>query len=125
MVFHAVLLMMLALITLPEQTAATRIVAVANPTDIEEVENLDNENIDPMDVTVFEGEAPADAIASPTTTATLDVPSLDDVSAGPAQFKLTDFGEMTAPSDDLMDRIGGGIGEGLGEARGAKRARAC
>ena len=66
MVFHAVLLMMLALITLPEQAAATRIVAVANPTDIEEVENLDNENIDPMDVTVFEGEAPADAIASPT-----------------------------------------------------------
>jgi hypothetical protein len=120
MVFHAVLLMMLALITLPEQAAATRIVAVAIPTDIQEVENLDNENIDPMDVTVFEGEAPADAIASPTTTAVLDVPSLDDVSAGIAQFKLMDFGEMSAPSDDLMNRIGGGISEGLGEARGAK-----
>ncbi len=36
------------------------------------------------------------------------------------EFKLTDFGEMSAPSDDLMNRIGGGIGEGLGEARGAK-----
>ena len=41
MVFHAVLLMMLAVVTLPEQAAATRIVAVANPTDIEEVENLE------------------------------------------------------------------------------------
>ena len=27
---------------------------------------------------------------------------------------------MSAPSDDLMNRIGGGIGEGLGEARGAR-----
>jgi hypothetical protein len=120
MVFHAALLMMLALITLPQQAAATRIVAVANPTDIEEVENLESENIDPMDVTVFEGEAPADAIAAPSTTAVLDVPSLDDLSAGPAEFKLSDFGELSAPSDDLMNRIGGGISEGLGEARGAK-----
>ncbi len=119
MVFHAVLLMLLALITLPDQSTATHIVAVANPTEIEEVENLESESIDPMDVTVFEGEAPADAIAIPTTTAVLDVPSLDDISAGPAEFKLTDLGELSAPSDDLMNRIGGGISEGLGEARGA------
>ena len=34
------------------------------------------------------------------TTAPLDVPSLDDLSAGPAEFKLAEFGEMSAPSDD-------------------------
>ena len=120
MMFHAALLMILAVVTLPETVAENRILAVANPTDVEEVENLDNEQIDPMDVTVFENQAPADAVASPMTTETLDVPSLDDVNAAPDQFKLEDFGEMTAPSDDLMDRIGGGMAEGLGEARGAK-----
>ncbi|MHB8973160.1 MAG: prenyltransferase/squalene oxidase repeat-containing protein [Pirellulaceae bacterium] len=120
MLVHAALLMILAVITLPETVAENRILAIADPTDVEEVENLDNEQIDPMDVTVFENQAPADAVASPMTTDTLDVPSLDDMNAAPDQFKLEEFGEMTAPSDDLMDRIGGGMGEGLGAVRGAK-----
>ncbi|MHB0954762.1 MAG: prenyltransferase/squalene oxidase repeat-containing protein [Pirellulaceae bacterium] len=120
MLFHAALLMILAVVTLPETVTENRILAVANPTDVQEIENLDNEQIDPMDVTVFENQAPAAVMASPTTTETLDIPSLDDVNAAPDQFKLEDFGQMIAPSDDLMDRIGGGMAEGLGEARGAK-----
>jgi hypothetical protein len=55
----------------------------------------------------------------------LEVPSFDDISAAPQQFNLEDFGEMTAPTDDLIDRVGGGIGEGLGEARGANARRAA
>ena len=56
MMFHAALLMILAVVTLPETVAENRILAVANPTDVEEVENLDNVQIDPMDVTVFENQ---------------------------------------------------------------------
>ncbi len=120
MVIHAVLLTVLALLTLPEKPPENRIVAVSDPSDVEEVEKLDNEQIDPMDVTVFENQAPAEVMATPTTTYTVDVPSLDDMDAAPDMFELEDFGERTAPSSDLMDRIGGGIEQGLGAARSAK-----
>ncbi len=72
---------------------------------------------------VFEGQAPADLTDTRVTTADLDIPSLDDVSAAPEQIKLEGFGEMVAPSDALMDKIGGGMGTGLGESRGAKARR--
>ncbi len=123
MMIHAVLLMILALMTLPQPPEGQQIVAVADPNRVEEVENLENEEIDPLDVDVFEGQMPAESSDIRTTTAELDVPSLDDVSAAPEQIKLEDFGDMAAPSDALMDSIGGGIGEGLGEARGAKARR--
>ncbi len=124
MMVHATLLMILALMTLPERPAEQRIVAVSDPNRVEEVENLENEDIDPLDVDVFEGQIPAELTDTRTTTAELDVPSLDDISAAPEQIKLEDFGDMAAPSDALMDRIGGGIGKGLGEARGEKARRA-
>lgn len=120
MVIHIALLTILALLTTPEKTPENRIVAVSNPSEIEEIEKLDNAQIDPADVTVFENQAPAEVLATPTTTYTVDIPSLDDLNAAPDMFKLEDFGERTAPSSDLMDRIGGGIDEGLGAARSAK-----
>lgn len=120
MVVHAGLLMIMAVITLPDMVEEKRILAVANPTDVEEVENLDNEQLDPVDAPVFEGAAAADTAGAPMTTNTLDVPSLEDSGAAPDQFKLEDFGDMVAPSNDLTDRIGGGMAQGLGESRGAK-----
>ena len=61
MVLCAALLMLLALIPLPEQAATTRIVVVANPREIDEVESLEvesleSEDIDPIDVVPFEGD---------------------------------------------------------------------
>jgi hypothetical protein len=120
MVVHAALLMIMAVVTLPELAEEKRILAVANPSDVEEIEKLDNEQLDPVEAPVFEGAAQATEVGAPMTTDTLDVPSLDDVNAAPDQFKLEEFGEMFAPSDDLADRIGGGMAEGLGESRGAK-----
>ncbi len=104
MVVHAVLLIVLALITLPERPPEKRIVAVANPDNVEDVENLESEEIDSLDVHVFEGPAPAESIEKDMTTAEPDLPSLDDMGAAPDQFKLEDFGEMLAPSDDLLER---------------------
>lgn len=124
MIVHAVLLMILALLTMPELAPEQRIVAVANPVSLEEVENLAVEDIEALNVDVFEGAAPAEVVEVRTTTADVDLPSLDDMSAAPEQFKLEDFGDMAAPSDDLLDRIGGGVGEGLGDVRGAKARRA-
>ena len=84
---------------MPERPPEKSIVAVANPNNVEDVENLESEEIDSLDVERFEGEAPAEMIDTYTTTAELDVPSLDDVSAAPEQIKLEDFGDMVAPSD--------------------------
>lgn len=120
MVVHAALLMIMAVVTLPELAEEKRILAVANPTDVEEVEKLENEQLDPVEAPVFEGAGPAAEVGAPMTTDTLDEPSLDDVNAAPDQFKLEDIGDKFAPSDDLTDRIGGGMAEGLGESRGAK-----
>ena len=80
MLVHAALLMILALITLPERPPEQNIVAVADPNDLEEIENIESEQIDPMDVDVFEGEAPADDSDTRMTTAELEIPSMDDVS---------------------------------------------
>lgn len=125
MVAHAALLTILALLTLPERPPDQRIVAVANQNDVEEVENLEQEDIDPLDVEKFEGAAPAEVLDAHTTTADYDVPALDDVSAAPEQMKLEDFGEMSALPDALLDQVGGGTGTGLGEVRGAKARRAA
>lgn len=121
MFVHAVLLVVLAVITLPETSSDEQIVAVANPSQMEEIENLDHAVIDPVDMTVFSNQAVADAPDIPSTTSeSLDVPSLDDLGAAPEQFRLDDMGKLFAPRDDLMDRIGGGMTEGLGDARSVK-----
>ncbi|MBM4090081.1 MAG: hypothetical protein FJ276_11775 [Planctomycetes bacterium] len=117
------MLMILAWITMPDRADDSQIMAIANPNDAEDVEILDSEEIDPLDVTVFENEAPRDS--TDTTTMTVNpvpTPSLEDLSAAPDQFRLDDFGELSVPTNDLMDRVGGGLGEGLGKVRG-KNAR--
>jgi len=124
MVFHAALLILLALLTLPERPPEQRIVAVANPNEMQEIENLPDEQIDALNVEVFEGQAPAELTDVRTTTAEMDVPSMDDLSAAPEQIKLESFGEFSALPEAMMDRIGGGVGSGLGEVRGAQARRA-
>lgn len=124
MMVHATLLMILALATLPDRLAEQQIVVVSQPNDVEEVEKLEREEIDPLDVDVFEGQAPAALTDVRTTTAELEVPSLNDVNAAPEQIKLEDFGEISDLSEALMDRVGGGMGTGLGKIRGASARRA-
>ncbi len=125
MVIHAILLIVLALLTLPERPAEERIVAVANPNETTEVEKLEVEELTEMNVDMVTGEAPSEVIDEHTTTAELDVPSLPDVSAAPEQVRLDNFGELAAPSDDLLDRMGGGTGLGLGESRGERARKAA
>ena len=72
----------------------------------QEVENLDTEQIDPMDVTVFEYDAPLATNVGINSPDDATMPSLDDLAAGPDQFKLNHFGELTVPTDDLMDKVG-------------------
>ena len=47
--------MILALMTLPERPPEQQIVAVANPNDVEEIEDLESEEIDPLDVEYSKG----------------------------------------------------------------------
>ncbi|MFO7908407.1 MAG: prenyltransferase/squalene oxidase repeat-containing protein [Planctomycetota bacterium] len=124
MLVHAVLIMILAVVTMPQRRPEQRIVAVSNPSELEEIEKLDQEEIDPLNVEVFEGQAPAELTDVRTTTDDLDVPSLDDVSAAPEEITLEDFGEMSDLSEALMDRVGGGTGSGLGKIRSASGRRA-
>ena len=123
MVLHAAMLIILALMTLPERPAEQRIVAVASQSEPEDVEDLNVDEIDPMDVEVFEGLSPADSVDDRTTTAELTVPSLDDMSAAPPQAAFVDMGEMSNLQEALIDRVGGGEGTGLGDVRGAKARR--
>ena len=56
MLVHAALLMTLALMTMPARLPEQRIVAVANPNSMEEIENLLDEEIDALDIEKFEGQ---------------------------------------------------------------------
>ncbi len=123
MVLHAVMLIVLALLTLPERVPEPRIVAVSDQSAPEDVEDLKMDEIDPMDVEVFEGLSPSDTVDERTTTAELAVPSMDDVSAAPTQMVFEDMGDMSNLQEALIDRVGGGTGTGLGDVRGANARR--
>ncbi len=120
MVVHAVLLMILALVTLPEKGPLEQIVAIANLSEeTEEIQDFQEEEIDPVNVETFDNTAPLEMADLQPTEDDMNMPDFDDVDAAPMDFKLEDFGERTAPRSNLTDRLGVMGGTGL-EGRGSK-----
>jgi hypothetical protein len=126
-VVHFILLTVLALMVVPPPPDNSTAVAVtATPTQEETVEefeeekvelNLDNTEVssDPTNVVAVVATEMTEAVETPS-------PAMD-VDAAPIAVELSDFGEETAPKNDLMATIGSFTGTGVagrGEAaRGA------
>ena len=122
--FHAVLLVILALISLPEIKESAKQVLTAAPAEVEELEEMEDiqdlqemeledmpemEDLPTLPVAVPDApEEVMDPVETPTT----------DLTAAPAQIEISDFGETTAPKNDLMTEVGAVSGSGL-SGRGA------
>jgi hypothetical protein len=124
-VTHMIIVIIMALITVgnQQQTFTTDIVVDA-PQDVEELKELDEEVVpemilDPNVVTTTTSSEFATAatqnVVEPTVV--VDVPATD-IDAAAIQVDLQDFGERTAPKNDLVKDIGALTGTGL-SGRGA------
>jgi hypothetical protein len=114
MVFHMVLLLILALWVIPEpdRSGLSRIV-VPPPSKIEELEEIREEPLEqPLNV-----ETPLDVVIAPDPTQVPEMPKADDMDAATTKVDLENFGLLQAPRSDLLARVGTFYGHGL-EGRG-------
>lgn len=121
MVVHAVLLIVLALLSFgPEIEKAVTTLSVATAVE-EELEEFEIEEFEPIDMETFETTDPTPVEAVAATEVPQEVTEVsvaNDVDAAPVQVDLVEFSERTAPKSDLMATIGAVSGSGL-EGRGA------
>lgn len=126
-VVHFFLLIILALLTVPPPPNNSKSIAVSSaPVQEEKVEEFEEEKVElNLDNTVVSTD-PTQVVAQVATemTEAVETPSpAMDVDAAPIAVELSDFGEQTAPKNDLMATIGSFTGTGVagrGEAaRGA------
>ena len=120
MVIHVIVLLVLALVTLPPQVSDDLRQLVIGPTEVQELEELDelaDEPLQSIDVSntemiAIESRAVED----------VDVSAADDVAAAAVSVELSDFGLETAPKSDLLASVGAFAGDAL-SGRGEGQAR--
>jgi len=119
-IIHAILLVILAIWTVGENIKVVTQIVAENFGDAEEIEEFKDEMLpEPVDVmtnATVATEAVAGAVDVPTEVT--DVSVSNDVDAAPVQIELSNFGEKTAPRNDLAKAIGAVTGSGV-EGRGA------
>lgn len=125
-VVHFILLTILALMIVPPPPDNSKSVAVTStPTKEEEVEEFEEEKVElNLENTEVSEQTNVVAVVATEMTEAVETPSpAMDVDAAPIAVELSDFGEQTAPKNDLMATIGSFSGTGVagrGEAaRGA------
>ncbi|MCO6454838.1 MAG: terpene cyclase/mutase family protein [Pirellulaceae bacterium] len=121
MVVHAVLLIVLALLSFGPDLEQVKTMLSVVPSEVEEeIEQFEMEEFEPLDVEVTEVTTPTPvaAVATEVPQEVTEVAVANDVDAAPVHVDLVDFSERTAPRNDLMAEIGSVSGSGL-EGRGA------
>lgn len=124
-VTHMIIVIIMALITVGnQQQPFTTDIVVDAPQDVEELKELDEEVVPEMilDPNVVSSTTSSEFATAATQnvvepTVVVDTPSTD-IDAAAIQIELSDFGERTAPKNDLMKEIGALAGSGL-DGRGA------
>ncbi len=118
MVVHAILLLILAVLTLPEQIKdVAKVLTIGKEAAIEEIEDFQLEEVTPLDVEAVTTD-PVAVVASAVEVPVTEVSVANDLDAAPVQVELSDFGSQTAPKNDLLKEIGAMGGSGL-DGRGA------
>ena len=121
MVVHVVVILALALLSLPPPVlddVRQLVVAPGVDQQLEEIEELDQEpleqiNFEVVTDMVFESQVEPEEI---------DTSPFDEMESAAATYKLEDFGISTAPQSDLLNQVGSFSGSAL-DARGSARAR--
>ena len=119
-VVHAVVLLVLALITMPPpllDQARQLVVAPGEDEALEEIEDLDDEPLEEIDMDVadfvFESQVPQEVI---------DTSAFDEMEAAAVSVELSDIGLETAPTSDLLNQVGAYSGNAL-DGRGSGKDR--
>lgn len=115
-VVHFIGVIILALINVAPPPPSQQISAVSPPTEEEEeVEEFKEEKME-INVTETTVNTSSDVVSALTSDVveTTDTPSVAmDVDAAPVHIELSDFGEQTAPKNDLMATVGAVTGTGV------------
>jgi hypothetical protein len=122
MVVHAVVLLGMALISLPADVmdqARQLVVAPASDEELEEIEQPDEQPLEEIDVNFDASDVVLDASVEPEM---VDVSPFDDASAALASVELDPIGLEHAPRADLLNTVGALAGGDL-DGRGANKGR--
>lgn len=120
MVIHVIVLLVLALVTLPPKVSDDLRQLVIGPSEVQELDELEEladeplQNIDVSNTEMMAIESRA--------VEDVDVSVADDVAASAVSVELSDFGLETAPKNDLLASVGAFAGDAL-SGRGEGRAR--
>ncbi len=124
MVVHAIMIIILALFTYSEVDSVVQNLVVPQPEPQEELEDFELEDIVEVDVQAFENTVGPEMTNQPlqVETMTTDDFLTDDLDVAPVAIELSDFGEKTAPKNDLLGEIGAVTGTGV-SGRGSAKMR--
>jgi hypothetical protein len=129
MVVHAVVLMVLAILTFGPDLDKVKAVITSGPPaeELEEIEEFQEQLIEPVDVEAFDtitDITPIQMISDSIPEDVTEVSVADDLDQAAITVDLFDFGEETAPKNDLTKEIGSYTGTGL-DGRGTAASRAA
>jgi hypothetical protein len=129
MVVHAAVILIMAMIQIDNTAqAVTAVITSAPPTeDLENIEEFDLNEDQPTPIDVNANLAdvvPVTSISETIQDVTQDVAIANDVDQAAIYVELQDFGEETAPTNDLYKEIGAFSGKGF-EGRGTAESRAA
>jgi hypothetical protein len=127
MLLHMVILLVLAMFTLPESTSEMLRQLVISPgnDEMDELEQLEEDQLEQLDLDAVSTEFVA--VETDKAPAEPDVSPLDDMEAAAVAVELSEFGLEKAPRNDLLATVGAYSGDTLSGrgrvARGALVAR--
>jgi len=120
MVVHVVVILVLALLTLPPpilDETGELVVAPDEEETLEELEELDNEPLEEINF-----EVTADLFESEIEQEVIDVSPFDEMQAATVSVELSDIGLDLAPKADLLNQVGAFQGDAL-DGRGSGKAQ--
>ena len=123
-VVHGIALIVLALLTITEPIKKTYEIVSGNMDKVDEIQDFKDDLIQPIDVnasTSTDVTTPS-SVSSDVVVETPDVSVSNDLDSAAIHVELSDFGQQTAPRNDLMKTVGSVSGSGL-EGRGSAAAR--
>jgi hypothetical protein len=127
MVVHMVLLLALALLTVPEALTDEMRQLVIGPEQAEEFDKLEELDYEPpKDIDVSAEVSAVGTVGTEIGGADVEIPGAEDIEAAPVAVELSDFGLDRAPRNDLLATVGSYTGEGLsgrGEGKRGELAR--
>jgi len=121
MVFHMIILLVLAMLSLPEGiTDDLRQLVVAPGEDqLDDLEELEDEPLEDLNLEVSTTTVPITSEVEPEDP---DISPVDDMDAAAVSVELSEFGLEHAPKNDLLATVGAYTGSGLsGRGRAARK----